>query len=40
MSQWYLNDFDILEYEKNEVASKNLLENGEDLNRIINCLKV
>ena len=30
MSKWYLNDFDIFEYEKDEVASKNLVENGDD----------
>ena len=35
---------DILEYEKDEIASKNLTENGENeignLNRKINCLKI
>ena len=44
MSKWYLNDLDILKYEEDEVASKNLAENGEDeirdLNRRINCLKI
>ena len=45
MSKWYLNDdLGILEYEEDEVASKNLTENGEDkirdLNRIINFLKI
>ena len=42
MSKWYLNDFDILEYKEDELALKNLIENGKNeiyLNRIINCLK-
>ena len=43
MSKRYLNNLDILEYEKDEIASKNLAENGEDkigdLNRIMNRLK-
>ena len=44
MSKWYLNDFDILEYEENEVTLKSLVENGEDgigdLNKRTNCLKI
>ena len=30
MSKWYLNDLDILEYEEDEIASKNIVENGEN----------
>ena len=30
VSKWYLDDLDIPEYEKVEVASKNLSKNGED----------
>ena len=44
MSKWNLNDFDILKYEKDEVALKNIVENCEDeigeLNRRINYLKI
>ena len=44
MSKWYLDDLDILEYEKNEVASKNVAENSKDeignLNRKMNHLKI
>ena len=40
MSKWYLNDRNILQYEKDELASKNFVENGEDeigdLNKRIN----
>ena len=44
MSKWYLNDLDILKYEKYEVALKNFVENGEDeiedLNIRINPIKI
>ena len=30
MLEWYLNDFDILKYDEDDVASKNLVENDED----------
>ena len=44
MSKWYLDDLDILEYEKDELASKNLAESSEneigDSNRRMNCLKI
>ena len=44
MSKWYLNDLDTLEYEEDEVASKNLVKNSEDeirdLKRRINHLKI
>ena len=44
MSKLYINDFDILEYEEDEVALKNFVENSEDeiknLTRRINCLKI
>lgn len=43
-SKWYLYDIDILEYEENEVALKNITENNEnwikDLNRRMNRLKI
>ena len=43
MSNWYLNNLGILEYERDEVASNNLAEKGEDeignLNGKINHLK-
>ena len=44
MSKWYLNDLDILKYEEDEVASKNLVEDYEDeiwdLKRRRNSLKI
>ena len=44
MLKWYLDYLDVLKYEKDEVASRNLIENGEneigDLNRRINRLKI
>ena len=44
MSKWYLNDIYIIEYEKYEITSKNLVENDKDeiwdLNIRINCLKI
>ena len=44
MSEWYLDNLDILEYEKNKVASNNLVENGKyeiwDVNKRINRLKI
>ena len=43
MPQWYLNNLDILQYEENEVVSKNLVKNGKNeignLNRRINGFK-
>ena len=44
MSKWYVDNLNIHEYEKDEVVSKNLVENSkdeiEDLNWRINCLKI
>ena len=44
MSKWYLNDLDILEYEEDEIASKNLVENAKYeiryLSRRIDCLNI
>ena len=44
MSKWYLNVFNILEYEKDNVTSKNFVENDEYeikyLNKRINRLKI